>query len=202
MCRYFDAHTHKKTATDAIVNIRVGVDSLTLDINCFSAGIHPYDAAKATGRHFDELELLASHPSCVAIGECGVDHRYENIPLQVEVLSRQIEIAAQAQKPLIIHCVRAENEILKATAHFSGKIVFHAYASYSAQTAVRQNILFSVDPRAITNPKLLQIPQGRLLAESDESETPINEIYDMISQKIGRDMCDILNNNFHNTFDF
>lgn len=75
----------------------------------FSVGVHPYHV-----RDFDleYLKSFASHPKCIAVGECGLDYyrlpeseadKIEEKKLQKEVFIAQIELAISLQKPLIIH---------------------------------------------------------------------------------------------------
>jgi len=71
-----------------------------------AAGIHPHEAAKATDAHFDKLRQLARHPKFVAIGEIGLDYYYDHSPREVqkEILVRQLKLARELDKPVIIHC--------------------------------------------------------------------------------------------------
>ncbi|HEV2495203.1 MAG TPA: TatD family hydrolase [Terriglobia bacterium] len=71
-----------------------------------AAGVHPHEAAKATDQHFDELRQLARHPKFLAIGEIGLDYYYDHSPREVQkdVLVRQLKLARELDKPVIIHC--------------------------------------------------------------------------------------------------
>jgi len=70
-----------------------------------TVGIHPHDAAKATDPDFQRLAELLSHPKVVALGEIGLDYHYDFSPreTQTSVFIRQMEIAAAAKKPIVIH---------------------------------------------------------------------------------------------------
>lgn len=69
-----------------------------------SAGVHPNDAPKADANTFADLERLLEHPKVVAMGEIGLDYHW-GVPKEIQhpVLVRQLEIAARAQMPVIIH---------------------------------------------------------------------------------------------------
>jgi len=75
--------------------------------SCFYAtvGVHPHDAAKATDAEFTNLAALLKHPKVVALGEIGLDYHYDFAPRerQHEVFREQMRIAAEAQKPIVIH---------------------------------------------------------------------------------------------------
>ena len=70
-----------------------------------TVGVHPHDASKATPETFARLRELAAHPKVVAIGEIGLDYHYDFSPRDVQraVFLKQLEIAAEAGKPVVIH---------------------------------------------------------------------------------------------------
>ena len=71
-----------------------------------TAGIHPHEAKLATAEHFDHLRTLALNPRLIAVGEIGLDYHYDHSPrdVQREVFVRQLEVALDAAKPVVIHC--------------------------------------------------------------------------------------------------
>lgn len=72
-----------------------------------SAGIHPQEAHHATPDHLDKLRALAADPRCIAVGEIGLDFYHANnppVPTQHAAFIAQMEIAAAARKPILIHC--------------------------------------------------------------------------------------------------
>ena len=76
-----------------------------------SAGIHPEQAHNATEANLAKVASLATDPKCIAIGEIGLDYYHlENpdIPTQQLAFTAQMYIAAEARKPIIIHCRTSE----------------------------------------------------------------------------------------------
>jgi TatD DNase family protein len=71
-----------------------------------TVGIHPHEAALAKQEDFDELEHLSHDPKVIAWGEIGLDYYYDHSPreTQKQVFVRQMELAAAAQLPIVIHC--------------------------------------------------------------------------------------------------
>lgn len=69
-------------------------------------GIHPHEARLADQAAFDRMARLARHPKIIAWGEIGLDYFYDHSPreMQKEVFSRQMEFAAAAKLPIVIHC--------------------------------------------------------------------------------------------------
>jgi TatD DNase family protein len=70
-----------------------------------TVGVHPHDASKATPETFARLRQLAAHPKVLAIGEIGLDYHYDFSPRDVQqsVFRKQLEIAAEVGKPVVIH---------------------------------------------------------------------------------------------------
>ena len=76
-----------------------------------STGLHPHEASVATAADYAEMERLAKHPKLIAWGEIGLDYFYDHSPrdVQKEVFRRQMELAAAAKLPIIIHCRPSNN---------------------------------------------------------------------------------------------
>jgi TatD DNase family protein len=69
-------------------------------------GIHPHEARLADEAAYADMERLARHPKVIAWGEIGLDYHYDHSPrdVQNEVFARQMELAARAKLPIVIHC--------------------------------------------------------------------------------------------------
>ena len=69
-------------------------------------GVHPHEAKQVTPDALEKLSELAKHPKVIAWGEIGLDYFYDHSPreTQHEVFRAQMELAAQAKLPIIIHC--------------------------------------------------------------------------------------------------
>ena len=76
----------------------------------FAVGLHPLDAEKWTPDTEAQILLLArSDPKVVAIGEIGLDYyKADNQERQRMVFEAQLRIAAELDKPVIIHCRGSE----------------------------------------------------------------------------------------------
>ncbi len=149
----------------------------------FAVGVHPYDIAS-----FDEalLRQYASHPKCVAVGECGLD--YFRLPeddaakekekmAQKEIFIAQIKLAIELDKPLIVH-IREASADSKAILleHDVAKVggVLHCFnASETLLALAEHNFYFGIGGvLTFKNARKLveilpKIPQNRLLIETD-----------------------------------
>lgn len=76
-----------------------------------SVGIHPQEAGHATEEALAKLARLATGPRCIAIGEIGLDYYHVENPepaIQQHAFIAQMEIAAKARRPILIHCRTSE----------------------------------------------------------------------------------------------
>lgn len=122
---YFDFHHHHFKKNTGIYNL--GVEEVVPDY-LFSAGIHPHSITENIEEKFVWLKDITKDKNCVAIGECGLDGLINiDDSIQEEVFERQIELANERKKPLIIHCVRRFSKII----HFKKKakvpMVIHGF---------------------------------------------------------------------------
>jgi TatD DNase family protein len=71
-----------------------------------TVGIHPHEARLADKTAYETMERLAQHPKVIAWGEIGLDYHYDHSPreTQKQVFARQMELAAAAKLPIVIHC--------------------------------------------------------------------------------------------------
>ncbi len=97
-------------------------------------GIHPWVADSISPNQLKDslAKGLAGSPSrVVAIGEIGLDTKVESpsLEIQLPVFISQLELAADLDLPVILHCRGAFHELLEAINHHQGRIrgVFHAF---------------------------------------------------------------------------
>ena len=95
-----------------------------------TVGVHPHDAKTLTEPLLAELAALAQHKKVVAVGEIGLDFNRNFSPPEVQRkwFGRQLDMAAEAGLPVVIHSRDADEEvfsILEASPHRRG--VIHAF---------------------------------------------------------------------------
>jgi TatD DNase family protein len=80
-----------------------------------AVGVHPHDAKDCDSTSIVQLRELARAPKVVAIGESGLDFHYTHSPAaaQEESLRRHLELAAEMEKPIVIHCRDAEQRLVE-----------------------------------------------------------------------------------------
>jgi TatD DNase family protein len=98
-------------------------------------GVHPHDASKATEETFARLRELARHPKVLAIGEIGLDYHYDFSPRDVQrkIFDRQLAIAAEAGKPIVIHTREAWDDTLAQVPSLPHGGIMHCFTGDAAQ---------------------------------------------------------------------
>ena len=79
-----------------------------------TVGTHPHEAKELTPAHLEQLARLAQHPRVIAYGEIGLDYFYDHSPREVQqrVFREQMDVAARAKLPIVIHCRDAWTDCL------------------------------------------------------------------------------------------
>jgi len=103
-------------------------------------GVHPHYASAPSPEEWDELAALAAHPRVVAVGEIGLDFHRNLAPrlAQQAALALQLEIAAEARKPVLVHDRDAHDDVRSALLGWAGPAgrelrgVLHCYSGDSA----------------------------------------------------------------------
>lgn len=179
MSRYIDIHTHNFTSRHTELR---------------AAGIHPWDA---------ETVALSEEmfEGAQAIGEIGLDfHCKVSRERQEEVFRAQLTIAEGKGLPVVLHCVRAFEPTLAILKEYRLKgVIFHGFIGSKEQAAeaVKRGYFLSFGEGVKRSPKtavaLQNTPLENLFLETDESNTPIEEIYAMAAQIRGENTETIIN---------
>jgi TatD DNase family protein len=145
----------------------------------FTAGVHPHDAAAFDRDRDLEAIRRAVHDGAIAVGECGLDYHYDHSPRldQLRAVQAQVEVAAAARRPLVVHTRLAEDDtagIVSDAASAGVTGVLHCYtgSQWLAEHALAAGWYLSfsgiVTFRKWTDDALIRlVPDDRLLAESD-----------------------------------
>lgn len=82
-----------------------------------SCGIHPMDSKNVVEEpsSWIEFEEIAQQPECVAIGPCGLDYHRDvsDSDTQKEMFRRQIKLACDLKKPILIHERSAQEDVME-----------------------------------------------------------------------------------------
>ena len=168
---YVDIHTHHP---------REGV------ISPRTVGVHPWEA-----------EWVAELPDCAAaeiIGETGIDRACGvNIEAQERLFELHLKEAERLKKPIVLHVVRAFEEVMTRLAqHNIEGVVFHGFIGSTEQAtrATKRGYYLSFGERSLRSPKtckaMEQTPLERLFIETDDNaEIGIETLYEKVAAMRG-----------------
>ena len=151
-----------------------------------SIGIHPWFLTEENAEsQWKALQKQVSHPSVLAIGEGGLDKlKGPDMELQVKILKQQVALSEEKSLPLIIHCVKAFNELiqLKKELRPHQPWIIHGFRGKEALAidCIRHGFYLSYGEHFQEN-ALKATPQEKLFIETDESEVSVQEIYQSIA---------------------
>lgn len=188
-----DIHTHRPAPyPEGIVSL-MDMQTPLMEGQFYSVGVHPWDIAEpVTEETFVRLRRLVADPRVAAIGECGVDLTKGGAMFrQIQVLRRQIEISEEAEKPLILHCVKGADIILGLKRDLNPRQtwVIHGFRGKPelARQLTDKGIMLSFGEKF--NPDtVMAMPGDMILAETDESILTIEEIIGALSRAANRDV--------------
>jgi len=169
---------------DRIVAVGSGLDSCrtTLAIaerepGVFAAlGIHPHQAAGEDAGRLDELRRFFASPRAVAVGETGLDFFRDYAPReqQRELFEAELDLAAELEKPVVVHTRAAEAETAAALAGFGGTVVLHCFSCPELLPVALERDYYVSFAGNVTYPRAdelreaaTRVPAERILAETD-----------------------------------
>jgi len=192
MDNYIDFHTHKQSAPDGVITVynQLLHEETGIPMHFYSAGLHPWHADKLSAAELSQvLDIHVASKNLVALGETGLDRVCKiPLPIQQSIFELQLNKAVIMGKPVIIHCVRAWEEMLEITKPYDVPMILHGYNGSDQLTVnlVKRGFFFSIGP-LILNPNsrighaINHIPLSSIFCETDESDQPIQSVYDAVS---------------------
>ena len=208
MIPFVDIHTHHipEGNPQHIVSI-VSVDPDATPLNPelrYSIGIHPYNIEN---KDFQVVISESEKKQVLAIGECGIDHRVPTpIDLQKGLFKAHARLAEKVGKPLIIHQVRSQDEILSAHSDIRPEVpwIIHGFRGKKEQAMQFLKKGFYLSFGDHYNPaSLLACPPSHLFLETDDTVHDIRHIYENASQTLSipcEQLKKIIRENYHNVF--
>ena len=189
MTKFINLHTHQFSNLSDVVEV---VNQYPWEFDAlipkYSIGIHPW--------YLDENRLAADLksiseklklPECLALGECGLDKRIEiSMELQTSVFKQQLEIVQQTEKPIILHCVAAYDEVIavKKELDIKNPMIIHGFSKNEqvANSLLKNGFYLSFGKYLLRNPDLEKVikfaPENKILLETDTIEESIYEVYE------------------------
>lgn len=192
----YDIHTHQVKQSEGDYEVRSILSTspsdsiLNFDLQdvWFSCGIHPWDTSDSE----EDFQLLAdslTKEKLIAIGEIGLDKlKGQAMDVQIAVFRRQIELADQVNKPIIVHCVKAWDELISLFKEYKTSVpwIIHGFRGNVEQTKqlVRLGFKFSIGDK-FNAEAIKHIPLQSIFCETDMSSVSILNVYMNVSSVLG-----------------
>ena len=210
----YNLHTHSiENNPDVIAIVNCYPYESIDNILYFSTGIHPwYINEQEIDSHLAIIEQRLQMPTCLALGECGLDKRIETpLAIQQEVFEKQLLLAKQYKKPVILHCVAAYQEVIeiKHRLEMDVPMVIHGFSKNEQVAAqlLSNGFYLSFGKYLLRNPELssvlASVPSDKFFLETDSLEEGIDAVYEKaaLAQNIKmQDLKDIIQTNFKTVF--
>lgn len=199
---YIDIHVHDGRVRQGVFileTLMAHEDRLPEEIPgvAYTYGIHPWFLAQENySQQMDRVERITLMPEVVAIGEAGFDKLHgPSMKLQAEVFSEQVRISERIKKPLIIHCVKAWDELLSAakTLKPSEPWMIHGFrgktklAEQLLSKGFRISIWFEYALRPESSELIKYLPDDSFFLETDGAGVSIESIYEKVADDKGID---------------
>ena len=214
MTKFINLHTHKFSNLSDVIEI---VNQYPWEFNAsipnYSIGIHPWYIDE--NRLESDLEIIKEKlqfNECLALGECGLDKRIEiPLDLQISVFKKQLEIVKQTNKPIVLHCVAAYDEVIaiKKEMKIENPMIIHGFSKNEqvAKSLLNNGFYLSFGKYLLRNPDLEKVftfaPENQILLETDTIEESIYEVYEKAASIKGisvEEMKTIVFTNFSRIF--
>jgi TatD DNase family protein len=213
--QYFNLHTHQFTNQPEVLElVNQYPQEFDASIPFYSIGIHPlYIDKNRLESDFAILEQKLALPECLALGECGLDKCSEtSFELQQLAFERQLPLAEKHNKPVVIHCVAAFQELIEIKKRLKLKVpmIVHGFSKKVelAKQLIDNGFYLSFGKNLLRNPELesvfVSIPNDRFLLETDMVEEGIQDVYALAGKYKGLELIELqemVNINYNAVFE-
>lgn len=196
---YIDIHRHSSNPGKADVMLRNLYPKEVSEIhqtNYYSVGLHPWHIDNSDIKTDMDVVLKASiKKEVLAIGETGLDKGIStDIQTQREIFLQHIDISRETNKPMVVHCVKAYDELLKfrkESKHKQSWIIHWFNASPEiGKDLIRKNCYLSFGISLFKNISkaqrtFLDVPLENIFLETDDANVSIIEVYQKAAELKG-----------------
>lgn len=113
------------------------------------------------------------------IGECGLDRLCPTpFPLQLAAFEAQIRLSERLRRPLVLHCVRAADDVLRLHRGTTQPWIWHGFRGKpeQMQQLLQHGFYLSFGFR-FNEDSLRTCPANRLFLETDDDPRPVATLY-------------------------
>lgn len=208
MVPFIDIHSHHLSTRKDIIHIQnVIFPQQSIVPGLCTVGIHPwYIPLLDIDSQLKSLYQIFFRMPIWGLGECGLDKVCEtDWNLQIHTFREQVLLANYFNKPLLIHCVKAYDEVLKILSETKSKVptIFHGFNKHPqlADTLIRKGYYLSFG-QALKYQKVLNTfkncPLDQVFLETDQSALRIEQIYTLALNESKMELETLKNQLFQN----
>lgn len=191
---FVDIHSHKLQYETNIGILNFPFNHTPIPNQYFSASIHPWDINKETINKLSCFKDLLHDTNCIAIGEVGFDKNYLSYwKEQILIFDEILKINKAYNKPLIIHCVKAFNELFETIKRHNNKatIIIHGFSKNEQvlNDVLKKGFYVSLGTTVFKESfykVVKKVPLDKLFLETDNSNYTIEQVYQQVC-----DICQV-----------
>jgi TatD DNase family protein len=196
---YIDIHTHGGSIDNGVFFLEnLMAHELrtpeTLSSQAYTFGIHPWFLTENNiDQQIERVNTYINHTNVIAVGEAGYDRlRGASPDLQRRAFEKQIEISEDIKKPVVIHCVRAWDELIDSKKRLKPLMpwLIHGFRGSVglAKQLLSKGIYFSFCLGFVLRPEsanlLRSMPKDRIFLETDGADIEIRTIYKKVAMDL------------------
>ena len=215
---YIDIHNHGATQSSGHFQVEALMthEKMIPDSEpglAYSIGIHPWFL---TVENFEQqislVRQYAEHQNIIALGEAGFDRiKGPDAKLQKTAFEEQVRIAEKVEKPVVVHCVRAWDELLSANRKLRPKTpwLIHGFrgkkelAMQLISKGMYLSFWFDFILKPESTPLIKSLPKEKIFLETDGSGVDIETLYEKVAtdlQLSADELKATIFSNFNNVF--
>lgn len=212
MIPYIDIHTHFRTNVPDVISVlnlsqmddwtEISLASSDASEQYFSIGLHPWFLTSINAQQdFNNLKNSIENQRIIALGECGLDRlKGESLEFQISLFEQQIRLAEVYQKPVIIHCVKAYNEVISIKKKLKPRIplIIHGFNQNEQilKELLKNQFYISIGTHALMPNSnafkaLKLIPPTQLFLETDDKKEDIRNVYEQVAKILNMPIEDL-----------
>lgn len=164
-----------------------------------SFGLHPWHLADDWRSQLAQIEEKLAATSSL-VGECGLDHLCTTpYARQLEAFEAQVALSERYGRPLILHCVRAVDDVLRFKGGTKQTWVFHGFRGKPQQMQQLLAHGISVSFGFRHNEESVSLcPADRFFLETDDAPQPIVPLYEAVARRRNISVEELLRKQWEN----
>jgi TatD DNase family protein len=210
---YIDVHTHGAKSTVGIFsveNLMAHEERRPSDIPSMSCtfGIHPwYLSGENHLSLLDSVKEAIGQKNMIGVGEAGFDRlRGPSPELQRSIFESQAAIAEKSSKPVVVHCVRAWDELINIHRKLKPEMPWLVHGFRGKKELAGQlisrgmyiSLWFDFVLRKESEELIRSLPVEKLFLETDGSDTDIRTIYGKVANDLSFTVAELKERIFEN----